>query len=125
VTGVQTCALPIYIYKWRGDMQQILLDSGQETQDTLNAWNWTYNNYVPLQRAEFAEDSHISSGRGGGGRGEEGGGAGRVGEEGRLGGEGPGVEGGAGSLQGAAGGHRRGLCRRPLPMGSRDSVTFP
>ena len=33
--------------------QQILVDTGQETQDTINGWNKRFPNYVPLHRDEL------------------------------------------------------------------------
>jgi hypothetical protein len=35
------------------DTQKILVDSGLETQETIDAWNKTYKNYVPLMREDL------------------------------------------------------------------------
>lgn len=40
--------------------QQVLVDSGAETQDTVNAWNKTYQNYVPLFRVDDDFATHPS-----------------------------------------------------------------
>ena len=45
--------------------QKILVDSGMETQDTINAWNQTYEHYVPLQRDDL-EYVHTGAGISGG-----------------------------------------------------------
>ena len=46
--------------------QDILVKSGAETQSTIDAWNNTYDNYVPLFRADDDFASHPSQGTGAG-----------------------------------------------------------
>lgn len=38
------------------ETQKMMVSYGLETQDTVNKWNATYKNYVPLQREGFEED---------------------------------------------------------------------
>ena len=46
--------------------QDVLVKSGAETQDTINAWNNTYKNYAPLFRVDDDFASHPSQGTGSG-----------------------------------------------------------
>jgi Large polyvalent protein associated domain 38 len=46
--------------------QKILVDSGIETESTINAWNKTYKHYVPLFREDDDFATHPSQGTGGG-----------------------------------------------------------
>ena len=48
------------------DTQNVLVKSGAETQDTINAWNNTYKNYAPLFRVDDDFASHPSQGTGSG-----------------------------------------------------------
>jgi len=43
--------------------QRVLVESGLETQATINAWNGAYQHYVPLQR-EDVESGHVGTGAG-------------------------------------------------------------
>lgn len=43
--------------------QGILVSSGLETQETINAWNGAYQHYVPLQR-EDVDSGHVGTGKG-------------------------------------------------------------
>jgi len=47
------------------DTQKILVDSGLESQDTIDAWNKTYKSYVPLMREDL-DFSNKSTGLGSG-----------------------------------------------------------
>ena len=47
------------------DTQQILVDGGLETQDTIDQWNKTYKHYIPLQRDDL-DFVHTGSGYVGG-----------------------------------------------------------
>jgi hypothetical protein len=52
------------------DTQKILVDSGAETQKTINDWNNTYEHYVPLQREDLDFVNHgVGNGGGLGSRG--------------------------------------------------------
>jgi hypothetical protein len=44
--------------------EQLLLDSGLESEETIAAWRAAYQNYVPLQRQEFEEDTAQGTGQG-------------------------------------------------------------
>lgn len=43
--------------------QQVLVASGLEKQETIDAWNGAYQNYVPLQR-EDVDTGHVGTGKG-------------------------------------------------------------
>lgn len=43
--------------------QEILVSSGLETQQTIDAWNGAYQHYVPLQR-EDVDSGHVGTGKG-------------------------------------------------------------
>jgi hypothetical protein len=43
--------------------QKVLVESGLENQETIDAWNSAYRNYVPLQR-EDVDSGHVGTGKG-------------------------------------------------------------
>ena len=61
MTGVQTCALPIY--RWRETFAEKLRGHGVEAEATRQATRGRTRNYDPLWRVKTREDGRLRTGR--------------------------------------------------------------
>ena len=56
-------ALAVKVDAMNKASQKVLVESGLEKQETIDAWNGAYKNYVPLQR-EDVDNGHVGTGKG-------------------------------------------------------------